>query len=136
MIQSGLPMFPMLVRYDEVAQGQIGHALLFNAPVSSAHFMHPATRGVGSDADENLPPLGSRFRLEAEYDCGQLVTSEGQTICETLKTYGMYLGGASSGLFDLQGVADARWDDESIHEDFELMTPEHFEVVDTGEPVL
>jgi serine/threonine protein kinase len=137
MIQSGLPLFPMAVRYDEVAQGEIDHALLFNAPVSSSRFMHPATRGVSDgSADASIPPLGSRFRLEAEFDCGQLVTSEGQTICETLKTYGMYLGGSSGALFALQGVADARWDDESIHEDFELMTPEHFEVVDTGEPVL
>ena len=137
MIQSGLPLFPMLVRYVEVAQGDINHALLFNAPVSSTRFMHPATRGIGGgDAGENVPPLGSRFRLEAGYDCGQLASSEGRTICEALKTYGMFLGGSSGSLFNLQGVNDERWDDESIHEDFKLMTPDDFEVVDTGESVL
>lgn len=137
MIQSGLPLFPMLVDYDEVAQGEINHALLFNAPVSSARFMHPATRGIsGGDEAESVPPLGSRFRLEAGFDCGQLASSEGRTICEALKSYGMFLGGASRRLFDLQGVNDERWDDELIHEDFKLMTPDNFEVVDTGESVL
>ena len=47
------------------------------------------------------------------------------------KSYGMYLGGSSGSLFDLQGVNDERWDDESIHDDFKLMTPDQFEVVDT-----
>lgn len=137
MIQSGLPLFPMLVRYDEVAQGEINHALLFNAPVSSARFMHPATRGISGGAPgEDVPPLGSRFRLKADYDCGQLATSDARTICEALQSYGMFLGGASGSLFDLQGVTDERWDDELIHDDFELMTPENFEVVDTDEPVL
>ena len=48
----------------------------------------------------------------------------------------MYLGGASGSLFALQGVNDERWDDESIHDDFELMTPDDFEVVDTGESIV
>ena len=137
MIQSGLPLFPMLVRFDEVAQGDIKHALLFNAPVSSTHFMHPATRGIGDgDAGEDTPPLGSRFRLRAGFDCSQLASSQSRTICDALKSYGMYLGGASGSLFALQGVNDERWDDESIHDDFELMTPDQFEVVDTGESIV
>ncbi len=48
----------------------------------------------------------------------------------------MYLGGSSGSLFDLQGVNDERWDDEAIHDDFKLMTPDDFEVVDTGEAVV
>jgi hypothetical protein len=137
MIQSGLPLFPMLVRFDEVAQGDIKHALLFNAPVSSAHFVHPATRGIGGgDEGEDTPPLGSRFRLRAGFDCSQLASSQTRTICDALKSYGMYLGGTSGALFALQGVNDERWDDESIHDDFKLMTPDQFEVVDTGESVV
>jgi hypothetical protein len=137
MIQSGLPLFPMLVRFDEVAQGDINHALLFNAPVESNHFMHPATRGISEgSADEDIPPLGSRFRLQASFDCSQLTSSQSRTICDALKSYGMYLGGSSGSLFDLQGVNDERWDDESIHDDFKLMTPDDFEVVDTGESVV
>jgi hypothetical protein len=99
--------------------------------------MHPATRGIGDgDEGDDTPPLGSRFRLEAGFDCGQLASSEGRTICEALKSYGMYLGGSSRTLFDLQGVNDERWDDELINDDFSLMTPDDFEVVDTDEPVL
>ena len=133
-IQSGLPMFPMLVRYDEVDSGSVDHALLFNAPTQSGNFVHPATLGVrDGDADNlDLPPLGSRFRLKADFDCNSMVTSEASTVCVTLKTYGMYLGGSSGSLFDLQGVTDPRFTDDFL-DDIKQMVPTDFEVVDTGE---
>jgi serine/threonine protein kinase len=136
-IQSGLPMFPMLVRYDEVKSGTVDHALLFNAPTQSSHFMAPATMGIANDdasSDADLPPIGSRFRLKSGFDCGGLSTTEARTICATLKTYGMYLGGSSGSLFDLQGVHDARWTDD-ILDDIKRMEPGDFEVVDTGQPI-
>jgi hypothetical protein len=129
-IQSGLPMFPMLVRYDEVRSGDIKHALLVNAPVGSSRHVAPATRGVedGSD-DADLPPLGSRFRLKASYPCAQLSTAEVRKLCKAMQTYGMFLGGSSSSLFELQGVADERWDNDAIHEDMKQFAPTDFEVV-------
>jgi hypothetical protein len=136
-IQSGLPMFPMLVRYDEVKKGTVDHALLFNAPTQSSHFMSPATMGIANEdasSDADLPPIGSRFRLKSDFDCGDLTTAEGRTICATLQTYGMYLGGSSSSLFSLQGVHDSRWSDE-ILDDIKQMQPDNFEVVDTGQPI-
>jgi hypothetical protein len=133
-IQSGLPMFPMLVRYDEVrSSSDIKHALLINAPVESSRHVAPATRGVeGGSDDANLPPLGARFRLKASYQCSQLATSEVRKLCKAMQTYGMFLGGASGSLFDLQGVADERWDNDAIHEDMKLLTPADFEVVAPG----
>ena len=114
MIQSGLPLFPMLVRYDEVAQGDINHALLFNAPVASTHFMHPATRGVGDgDASEDIPPLGSRFRLEGRLrlrPARRFGKPHDLRDAEDLRHVSSVDRAAS--LFDLQGVNDERWDDE------------------------
>ena len=130
-IQSGLPMFPMLVRYEEVhSSSEIKHALLVNAPVASSRHIAPATRGVedGSD-DADLPPLGSRLRLKASYACGQLSTSEMRKLCVAMQTYGMFLGGSSGALFDLQGAADERWDNDAIHDDMKLLTPTDFEFV-------
>jgi serine/threonine protein kinase len=132
-IQSGLPMFPMLVRYEEVRSStDINHALLVNAPVESSRFVAPATRGVedGSD-DADLPPLGTRFRLKASYSCAQLATSEVQKLCKAMQTYGVFLGGSSSSLFELQGVADERWDNDAIHDDMKLLAPTDFEAVTT-----
>jgi hypothetical protein len=130
-IQSGLPLFPMLVRYDEVnGSAEIRHALLFNAPVKSSRFVAPATRGVGGGTDDaDLPPLGSRFRLRADYPCAQLSTSPGQKICRALQDYGMFLGGSSGSLFDLQGAADERWDNDALHDDMKQLTPGDFQVV-------
>jgi hypothetical protein len=136
-IQSGLPLFPLLVRFDEVATGRVDHALLFNAPTLSTRYMAPATISVHSDDatdDPDRAPLGSRFRLRADHDCGDLETSQGRVVCRTLQTYGMYLGGASGALFDLQGVSDPRWTDEFL-DDMKRLTPDDFEVVDTGEEI-
>jgi serine/threonine protein kinase len=137
-IQSGLPLFPMLVRYDEVASGEMKHALLVNAPVFSAHYVHPATMGIKNtqaSGDPKIPPVGSRLRLKSEYDCAKLSTTTVQTICKALKTYGMFLAGSSGSLFELQGVVDSRWSDDSIHADFALLAPRDFEAVKTGEPI-
>ncbi len=130
-IQSGLPLFPMLVRYDEVhSSSELKHALLFNAPVGSSGHVAPATRGVqGGSDDANLPPLGSRFRLRADYPCVQLSTTDVQKMCRAMQTYGLYLGGSSDSLFEIQGAADERWDDDAIHEDMKQLTPGDFEVV-------
>jgi hypothetical protein len=136
-IQSGLPMFPMLVRYDEVADGSVDHALFFNAPTQSSQFMSPATMGIANEdasSDADLPPTGSRFRLKSDFACDDLTTEEARTICTTLQTYGMYLGGSSGSLFDLQGVNDPRWNDD-ILDDIKAMTPDDFEVIDTGQPI-
>ncbi len=40
---AGLPIFPGLVRYDEVAAGAIHHALRFTVPVSREAFVAPAS---------------------------------------------------------------------------------------------
>ena len=39
---AGLPIFPGLVRYDEVAAGAILHALRFTAPSTCAGYIYPA----------------------------------------------------------------------------------------------
>ena len=88
--------------------------------------------GDGDTDNLDLPPLGSRFRLKADFDCNSMVTSEAATVCVTLKTYGMYLGGSSGSLFDLQGVTDPRFTDDFL-DDIKQMVPTDFEVVDTGE---
>jgi hypothetical protein len=46
---AGLPIFPGLVRYDEVAAGVINHALRFTVPTTQEAFVLPATRWASSD---------------------------------------------------------------------------------------
>ena len=65
---AGLPIFPGLVRYDEVASGHIDHALRFTVSRSQRAYLHPATHWASSSTDPNLPPMGLRFRLKASFD--------------------------------------------------------------------
>jgi len=62
---AGLPIFPGLVRYDEVVEdGEIRHALRFTVRGDAAGLHHPATHYASSSTDPNLPPMGLRLRIE------------------------------------------------------------------------
>ena len=63
---AGLPIFPGLVRYDEVAAGFIGHALRFTAPSTQRAYVWPARHFASSNTSLNLPPMGQRFRLKSD----------------------------------------------------------------------
>src|SRR5207302_2781460 len=65
---AGLPIFPGLVRYDEVASGHIDHALRFTVSRSQRAYLHPATHWASSYTSANLPPMGLRLRLKASFD--------------------------------------------------------------------
>ena len=128
---AGLPVFPGLVRYDEVVErGVIDHALRFQAPEMQAGYIEPARHTPGTIDDPTLPPAGARLRLKASYDCSSL-SAEVQVICTALKTYGMLLASHGSAWF-VSGAPDARWDDDAL-DDLTSIPGDAFEVVDTGD---
>ena len=65
---AGLPIFPGLVRYDEVAAGQIQHAIRFTLPQSRAAMMPPASHWAANSTIPSPPPMGMRLRLKVSYD--------------------------------------------------------------------
>src|SRR5438309_1126192 len=66
---AGLPIFPGLVRYDEVfEQGVISHALRFTVQNSRKAYVYPARHYASSNTSPNLPPMGMRVRLKASFD--------------------------------------------------------------------
>jgi hypothetical protein len=65
---AGLPILPGLAKYDEVKSGAITHALRVTARQTQQAYIHPATHGASSSTDPNLPPMGLRLRLRADYD--------------------------------------------------------------------
>ncbi|HEY6097985.1 MAG TPA: hypothetical protein VIW03_01055 [Anaeromyxobacter sp.] len=62
----GLPIFPGLLRWDEVESGRISHALRFTLPRGGGNYVHPANPCVASAAPS--PPFGLRVRLRASFD--------------------------------------------------------------------
>src|SRR5690606_36019343 len=88
---AGLPIFPGLVRYDEVVeQGEIRHALRFTCPTTRRAYVSPARHWASSSTDPTLPPMGMRVRLRADFDISAF-PAEVRVILTALKTYGMFL---------------------------------------------
>lgn len=110
---AGLPIFPGLVRYDEVMeQKEIRHALRFTVQKSQRAYLAPARHWASENKDPSLPPMGLRVRLKADYDISKFPESA-QVILRCLKTYGMFLADNGSDWF-ISGVPDDRWDDEAL----------------------
>jgi hypothetical protein len=109
---AGLPIFPGLVRYDEVAVGVITHAVRFTCPQTRRAYVPPARHYASSNADPDLPPMGMRVRLKAAVDISGF-PPDVQVILQALKTYGMFLADNGGGFF-VSGAPDSRWNDEHI----------------------
>jgi hypothetical protein len=129
---AGLPIFPGLVRYDEVATGEITHALRFTASLTQKAYIPPATHHAGASNDPTLPPMGLRLRLRADVDVSPF-PAEVQVILRALKTYGMFVAD-NGGPWFISGAPDMRWDDDALHT-IGLVKGSDFEVVYTGDPV-
>jgi hypothetical protein len=126
---AGLPIFPGLVRYDEVAAGKISHALRFTLPQTRAAFVAPASHWASSSTSTSLAPMGARFRLKASFDISGYSTAN-QTILKALKQYGMILADNGSAMY-ISGAPDDRWDNNDLHL-FGNLKASDFEVVQMG----
>ena len=131
---AGLPIFPGLVRYDEVAAGQIKHALRFTLQntkndSNGGYFVEPASHAAGS-VSSSMNVEGMRIRLKASVDISSYSAAD-QVILTAMKQYGLILADNGSNLY-FQGVPDSRWNDDDLSNlknipgsDFEVvqMTP-------------
>lgn len=111
---AGLPIFPGLVRYDEVMeQRAIRHALRFTVTKSRRAYVPPATHFASRRTDANLPPMGMRVRLKAGVDISKFSPAN-QVILTALKQYGMIVADNGGDWF-LNGAPDPRWSDEELN---------------------
>jgi hypothetical protein len=127
---AGLPIFPGLVRYDEVASGHIDHALRFTVSRTQRAYLHPATNWASIDTNANLPPMGLRLRLKANYDVSGY-TGQARVVLNALKKYGMIVADNGSNWF-ITGAADTRWNDTDLDQ-LKSVPGSAFEAVNTGE---
>ncbi len=111
---AGLPIFPGLARYDEVASGEIRHALRFTAPQTRKAYVWPARHYASSLTGAQYPPMGQRFRLKAGFDISGF-SPQNQVILTALKRYGMMLADNGSAWY-ISGVPDPRWDNDDLHQ--------------------
>ena len=110
---AGLPIFPGLVRYDEVAAGQIQHAIRFTLPQSRAAMVPPASHWAANSTSANAPPMGMRLRLKASYDISGFSTNV-KVILTAMKKYGLIMADNGSAMY-ISGAPDSRWDNDDLH---------------------
>jgi hypothetical protein len=126
---AGLPIFPGLVRYDEVASGKIDHALRFTVEHTSKSYIWPARHEASQSSNPAYPPMGLRLRLKASVGISGFPAAD-QVILTALKQYGMIVADNGSNWY-LSGASDSRWDDDILNQ-LKTIPGSDFEVVDTA----
>jgi hypothetical protein len=109
---AGLPIFPGLVRYDEVASGHLEHAIRVTFDSTRDAWVHPASHCAGDTASADAPAMGTRLRLKPSYGLGGF-SGPARTIAEALKRYGTIVADNGSNWF-FSGSSDRRWDDQNL----------------------
>ncbi len=129
---AGLPIFPGLVRYDEVSAGAIKHALRFTVSRTRAGYVAPAQHFASSNTSSALPPMGMRVRLKASF----AITSypkQARVVLQAMKTYGMIVADNGSNWY-VSGAPDKHWNDDALNT-LKRVPGSAFEVVKMGKVV-
>jgi hypothetical protein len=126
---AGLPIFPGLVRYDEVASGYIDHAIRFTAPQTRSAHVWPARHDASSSSNLALPAMGQRFRLSAQFNISGF-SPQVQVILQAFKEYGIILADNGSPWY-ISGSPDPRWDNDLLRE-LKTIPGSAFEAVDAS----
>ena len=126
---AGLPILPGLVRYDEVKAGNITHALRFTVARTQKAYVAPARHWASDSTDPNLPPMGMRVRLKADFDISGY-PKQARVILQAMKTYGMLVADNGANWF-VSGAPDKRWNDDALNT-IKQVPGRAFEVVAMG----
>ena len=129
---AGLPIFPGLVRYDEVQRGVIDHAIRVTFSSTRDAWINPASHCAGDTSSASAPPMGMRLRLGAGFNVAGF-TGASRVIATALKRYGLIVADNGSNWF-FSGTSDRRWDDEDLNQ-LKSIPGSAFEVVRSAAPV-
>jgi len=110
---AGLPIFPGLVRYDEVQAGAINHAIRMTVHGIQANPVWPGRHKINSNINASAPPFGQRFRLKANFDISGY-SPQIQVILKAFKKYGLMVADIGSDWY-ISGTQDERWDNDILH---------------------
>jgi hypothetical protein len=124
---AGLAILPGLLRWKEVRDDRIDHAIRFTTDETSEWHLWPARHDAGGHASHDYPPMGARFRLAADFDTTGFGTYA-KRIIAAMQTYGLVLADNGSPWY-FQGEQNARWPDGLI-EDLKQIPATAFEAVE------
>jgi hypothetical protein len=126
---AGLPILPLLARYDEVRRGRIDHALRVTVNRSRRAYVHPARHFASDDTDPSLPRMGERLRLKAGVDVSRF-PRQARVVATALKRYGAIVADNGSDWY-LSGAPNPGWDNDQLRA-LRGLTGRDFEVVDAA----
>ncbi len=124
---AGLPILPGLVRYDEVQSGAITHAIRMTAEATDTSYLWPARHEAGTSSNPNLPPMGARFRLKADYNISGY-SPQAQVVLRAMQQYGLIVADNGSNWY-FGGTADDNWPSALVDE-LKQVPASAFEAVD------
>jgi len=133
---AGFPISPLLFTADEVAAGEIEHAIRFILPNDRVKrgYVRPATHGTNTTGGTNAPAYGVHFRLRADYPVDSLPSEGAKVVARALQKYGMYH--ADGGNIALTAQDDrhttAKWNNLLDPQDLAALDVEDFDVIDHG----
>jgi hypothetical protein len=103
---AGLPIFPAIVRYDELERGMVEHAMRFTIVRTRRAFIYPATHFASNITDPTVAAMGQRFRLKASANL-QGLSPHALAVAKGLQKYGMIVAD-NGGNWRLSVAPDAR----------------------------
>jgi hypothetical protein len=110
---AGLAILPGLVRYQEVAAGEIQHAIRFTVSQTRRAYIWPARHYASSLTGGQYPPMGLRLRLKASFDITPY-PPQSRVVLQAMKKYGILLADNGSDWY-LSGAPDESWDNDDLH---------------------
>lgn len=126
---AGLPVFPGLVRSDEVEAGAIRHAIRFTVERTRDAHVWPARHDASDLTALRYPPMGARFRLKNGYSLERF-SEDARVILRAMKRYGLILSDNGSDWY-FQGTRDDRWTNDLLDE-LKSVPARAFEAVDVS----
>ena len=126
---AGLPIFAGLIRRDEVASGEIDHAIRVTAEQTDRSYLWPARHHAGARSDPTLPPMGARFRLKAGFDISGF-RADTRVILRAMKEHGLIVADNGSNWF-FGGTAEEGWNNDMLDE-LKTIPAGQFEAVDAS----
>lgn len=111
---AGLPIFPGLVRYEEIVKGVIDHPIRFTLTSNNVKpaYISPARHKVSSTGGQYSLPFGARIRLKASFNISSY-SATNQVILKAMKKYGLILADIGSNMY-ITGAPDERWNNDDL----------------------
>lgn len=138
---AGLPITPLLFSADEIAAGEIKHAIRFILPnehIRELRYVRPGTHATGATSGpQDAPPYAARLRLRADADLSAL-SPAARVVAVALQRYGMILADGGNLTFTAQSdrFGEHSWDEVGLGpHDLKALPWSAFEVVDGGAPI-